>query len=106
MYHLKLENTKKAANTLKGVDAFLLHVYAPSKGIDIEKSVASNKRVSECKASSHEEPFIVKAPAKQPQQQNGKLRCCRWLFSYCCILVCSRNMEMLGSWNTRTPMIP
>jgi hypothetical protein len=21
-------------------------------------------------------------------QQNGKLRCCRWLFSYCCILVC------------------
>jgi hypothetical protein len=60
VYHLKLEITKKAANTLKGVDAFLLHVYAPSKGTDIEKSVASNKRVSECKASSHEEPLSLR----------------------------------------------
>ena len=54
-----------------------LKVYAPSKGTDIEKSLASNKKVSECRASSYDEPFIVKAPPKQPQQPNGKLQCCR-----------------------------
>ena len=82
-----------------------LKVYAPSKGTDIEKSLASNKKVSECRASSYDEPFIVKAPPKQPQQPNGKLRCCSWLISHCCILLCRWNTEMLGSWNTRIRMI-
>ena len=78
----------------------------PPPLIDIEKSLASNKNVFECKASSYDEPFIVKAPPKQPQQPNGKLRCCSWLISHCCILVCRWNPEMLGSWNTRNRMIP
>jgi hypothetical protein len=83
-----------------------LKVYAPSKGTNIEKSLASNKKVFECRASSYDEPFIVKAPPKQPQQPNGKFRCCRWLISHCCILVCRWNTEMLGSWITRIRMIP
>jgi len=94
------------ANTLRDIDAGRLKVYAPNKGTDIEKSLASNKNVFECRASSYDEPFIVKAPPKQPQQPNGKLRCCRWLFTYCCIPVCRRNTEILGSWNTRIRMIP
>jgi len=40
--------------------------------------------------TSSRRPLIVIASVQEPssQQQNGKFRCCRWLFSYCCILVC------------------
>ena len=48
----------------------------------------------------------VRATFDGLHQRNGKLRCCRWLISYCCIPVCRRNTEMFGSWNTRIRMIP
>ena len=105
VYHFRRAVKDEFANTLRDIDAGRLKVYAPNKGTDIEKSLASNKKVSECRASSYDEPFIVKAPPKQPQQQNGEFPCCRWLFTYCCLLVCRWNTEMLGSWNTRIRMI-
>jgi len=87
------------------VDAFLFRVYAADADPSKDKRLPGDRKVSECRASSYDEPFIVQAPPKQPQQPNGKFRCCRWLISHCCILVCRWNTEMLGSWNTRIRMI-
>jgi hypothetical protein len=57
--------------------------------------------------TSSRRPLIVIAPVQEPssQQQNGKLRCCHWLFSCCCILVCRWNTELLGSWKRRNRII-
>jgi hypothetical protein len=79
---------EEAANTLKGVDTFLLRVYAADADPSKDKRLPGDRKVSECRASSYDEPFIVQAPPKQPQQPNGKFRCCRCLISYCCIPVC------------------
>jgi hypothetical protein len=78
--HLKRAIKEEAANTLKGVDTFLLRVYAADADPSKDNHLPGDRKVSECKASSYKEPFIVKAPPKQPQQQNGKLRCCRCCF--------------------------
>jgi hypothetical protein len=77
VYHLRRAVKDEFANTLRDIDAGHLKVYAPNKGTDIEKSLASNKKVFECRASSYKKPSIVKTPPKQPQQPNGKLQCCR-----------------------------
>ena len=73
--HLKRAIKEEAANTLKGVDAFLLRVYAADAGPRKDKHLPGDRKVSGCKASSYDEPFIVKTPPKQPQQPNGKLQC-------------------------------
>jgi hypothetical protein len=86
--HLKRAIKEEAANTLKGVDTFLLRVYAADADPSKDNHLPSDRKVSECRASSYDEPFIVQAPPKQPQQPNGKFRCCRCLISYCCIPVC------------------
>jgi len=66
---------EEAANTLKGVDTFLLRVYAADADSSKDKRLPGDRKVSECRASSYDEPFIVQAPPKQPQQPNGKLQC-------------------------------
>jgi hypothetical protein len=76
-----------------------LKVYAADADPSKDKRLPGDRKVSECRASSYDEPFIVKAPPKQPQQQNGKFPCCRWLFTYCCVLVCAveiRKCSVLG----------
>jgi len=54
-----------------------LKVFAADANPSKDKHLPGDRKVSGCKASSYDEPFIVKTPPKQPQQPNGKLCCCR-----------------------------